>query len=422
MAKALTDMLDTRRGLATIWGLYLIPRALLCLIGITPTSDADWYFKRAAGLAQGLGYLSIHGTPTAYWPPGWPMALSTVFRMTGPGLAGLALLNLACGALTAWLVLDLGRRLFSSELAARLGLLLLALYPNNIGYFPLALTEVFYTALLLSGCWLLIARPNLLGLIAGGVVFGMATLVKAQTLIVVPLIVAIGLLRGKGWLRRVPAAALQTAAVLGVAAMVVCPWSARNQQQLGQWVAVSTNGGITLLTGNNGTADGSFSEADPVVRRLNASGLGELAYDAEAKRLGLEWIKAHPGRFLSLMPRKLLGLWGPDGEAQWAYETGFASYPRYARLIQAARIVNQLYYFAMLAGFALAAVVILRRRWRAQQRLIDWWMLPYGIAAYPSAIAMVFSGQSRFHYPVMPFVAIMCGWLLADWLTRKPLT
>jgi len=33
-------------------------------------------------------------------------------------------------------------------------------------------------------------------------------------------------------------------------------------------------------------------------------------------------------------------------------------------------------------------------------------------------IAMVFSGQSRFHYPAMPFVAMAAGWLLADWLIR----
>jgi hypothetical protein len=44
-------------------------------------------------------------------------------------------------------------------------------------------------------------------------------------------------------------------------------------------------------------------------------------------------------------------------------------------------------------------------------------VLPYGIALYPSAIAMVFSGQSRFHYPVMPFVCVTAGWLLARWLT-----
>ncbi|WP_255504531.1 hypothetical protein [Novosphingobium sp. EMRT-2] len=64
-------------------------------------------------------------------------------------------------------------------------------------------------------------------------------------------------------------------------------------------------------------------------------------------------------------------------------------------------------------------MIELRRRARAGLRPIDWWVLPYGIALYPSAIAMVFSGQSRFHYPVMPFVCVTAGWLLARWFERR---
>ena len=83
------------------------------------------------------------------------------------------------------------------------------------------------------------------------------------------------------------------------------------------------------------------------------------------------------------------------------------------------RIANQAFYIALLSLFAIAAVVLVRRRRQAGRRLIDWWVLPYGIALYPSLIALVFSGQSRFHYPVMPFVCMTCGWLLADWFGRK---
>ena len=68
---------------------------------------------------------------------------------------------------------------------------------------------------------------------------------------------------------------------------------------------------------------------------------------------------------------------------------------------------------------AAGGVIELRRRLATGRRPIDWWVLPYGIALYPSAIAMVFSGQSRFHYPVMPFVCVTAGWLLARWLERR---
>lgn len=415
----------SRGALLLLAAIYLVPRALLILFNITPTSDADFYYTRAVSMADGLGYLSNKGHATAFWPPGWSMALSAVFSAFGSSIAAIGLFNLACAALAGWLVLDLGRRLFGSEMAARTGLLLLALYPNNAAYVPLALTEVFYTTLLLAACWLLIGRsgssgPGWLRLVAAGVVMGVATLVKSQTLVVVPLVLGIGVLQAPNFWRAIPGAAARITLVIAVAVLVIAPWTLRNHRELGAWVAVSSNGGITLLTGNNDSANGGYTPEDPVVQALNArTELTELEYDAEAKRLGFAWIKANPGRFAAVMPLKLLRLWGPDGEAIWSYERGAAAYPANAGLFFAVRLANQAWYFLLLLGFAIAALVMVRQRLQAAQKLAGWWLLPYAIAAYPTAICLIFSGQSRFHFPVMPFIAMSCGWLLAEWLTRR---
>ena len=64
--------------------------------------------------------------------------------------------------------------------------------------------------------------------------------------------------------------------------------------------------------------------------------------------------------------------------------------------------------------------VIPRRRRQAGKRLAGWWLLPYAIALYLSAIAVVFSGQSRFHFPVMPLVAMSCAMLLVSHNRRRP--
>jgi hypothetical protein len=282
------------------------------------------------------------------------------------------------------------------------------------------LTEIFYTALLLAICWLLVCRTGLLALIAAGLLLGAATLVKAQTLVVVPLILGIAVLRAPQFWPAVRGA-VGKGVVLGLlAALAIAPWTLRNNTLLGEPVMVSTNGGVTLLTGNNDHANGTYVESDPVYQALFARRLGmsEMAYDAEAKRLGLQWIKENPGQFVALMPLKFARLWGPDGEAQWNYEMGVKAYPRFASAFSAVRVFNQLWYFALLGLFVVAAVVQIRRRW-GSSALFDWWLLPYGIAAYPSAIAVVFSGQSRFHYPAMPFIAISAALLLADWLARR---
>lgn len=410
----------SRGALLALFALFTFLRAAAILLDVTPTSDADWYYARADMLARGLGYVGQTGAPTAYWPPGWPLALSLAFRALGTSTITVGLFNLISAVVAAWLTYDLARRLFGSEAGARIALLLLAVYPNSILYVPLALTEVFYTTLLLAGCWLLIARKGAARLIVAGLVFGIATLVKAQTLVVVPLVCLIGLLRDGQIVRRTPGVIARGGLILAVAAMAVAPWTLRNHEAMGAWIPVSTNGGITLLTGNNDSARGGFTPDDAAVKALDSrKGLTEMTYDAEASRLGKEWIKAHPVQFLKLMPMKLVRLWGPDGEGQWAYETGSPAWHAAPWTFLALRAGNQLWYFALLGLFAVAAVQMIRQRRAAHVRVIDWWVLPYGIALYPSAIAMVFSGQSRFHYPVMPFVCMAAGWVLAVWLERR---
>ena len=414
-------------ALPAIWLAFLALRGLPVLLDVQPTSDARWYFARAADLAAGLGYLGKDGQPTAYWPPGWPMALSVAFRVTGPSVWTVAAVNLLCAAASGWLLRDLARALMGGdrggELAGRVALLLYAVYPNAIAYVPLALTEVFYTFLLLLIAWLLAVRPGWTRTVLAGVALGFATLVKAQTLAVVPLIVGIALLREPRWWRRIPAAAWRTALLVALAAAVVAPWTIRNERLLGHRVLVSTNGGITLFTGNNDSTRGDFTPDDPAVRALETrTDLDEAEWDALAGREGLAWIAANPARFVALMPLKAFRLWGPDGEGEWAYQGGYARHAEFAWLFRAVRYANHAFYVALLAGFAAYGLRTAWRRWRNPppgESWAGWWLLPYGIAAYPTAIAIVFSGQSRFHFPVMPFVCIACGWLAAEALRRR---
>jgi hypothetical protein len=298
-------------------------------------------------------------------------------------------------------------------------LLALAIYPNAILYVPLALTEVTYTALLMAGIWLIVARPGLAATLVAGLVFGLATLVKAQTLVIVPALMVIALLRAGQARRRLPALVARTVIVLLAAALVIAPWTIRNHRQLGAWVTVSTNGGITLLTGNNDSARGGYTPDDRLVRRIEPiKKRDEVAYDAQARALGVQWIAGHRARFVMLAPLKVWHLWGPDGEAQWAYETGSWAYPAAPHAWLALRAGNQVWYWLLLIAFVAAPFRLVPARRAAGARVIDWWLVAYVVALFPTVIAVVFSGQSRFHYPVMPFVCMMAGWLLVDWLTR----
>ena len=410
-----TRLLLHRHALVMLFALGLLPRAAMIACAVTPSSDADWYYSRATMLANGLGYLGSHGQPTAFWPVGWPWLLSLAFRVGGVSVWTVGVVNWLAAALTGWLVLDLGRRWSGSELAARAGLLAWAVYPNAVLYVPLALTEVTYTALLMSGIWLMTTRRGWAWMVLAGLVFGIATLVKAQTLVIVPAILAVMLWREPGVWRRMPAMAARGVVLLLAAALVIAPWTIRNHRELGAWVTVSTNGGITLLTGNNDSARGGYTPDDPLVHSIDAlKDRDEVQYDARARQLGMGWIRAHPARFVMLAPAKLWHLWGPDGEGQWAYETGSWAFAVAPHAFAALRVVNQVWYWLLLACFAIAPFrIVARARW------IDWWLVPYAVALFPTVIAVVFSGQSRFHYPAIPFVCLIAGWVFADWIARR---
>lgn len=413
LSAQIARLLLHRNALPVLFALALVPRAAMIACAVTPSSDADWYYSRATMLAHGLGYLGTHGQPTAFWPVGWPWLLSLAFRVGGVSIWTVGAVNGLAAALTGWLVLDLGRRWSGSELGARAGLLAWAIYPNAILYVPLALTEVMYTALLMSGIWLLTTRRGWGAAVLAGLVFGIATLVKAQTLVIVPAILAVMLWREPAVWRRLPGIAGRGLVLLLAAALVIAPWTLRNHRELGAWVTVSTNGGITLLTGNNDSARGGYSPDDALVHSIDAlKNSEEVRYDAEARQLGVGWIKAHPARFVALAPLKVWHLWAPDGEGKWAYETGSWAFSAAPNVFLAIRAANQVWYWLLLAAFVVAPFRIVRRR-------IDWWLVPYAVALFPTAIAVVFSGQSRFHYPAMPFVCLIAGWLLADWITRR---
>ncbi len=430
LSDRIARLLMAPTALPVLFGVYLALRAIVIAAAVTPSSDADWYYGHGAMLAHGLGYLNGRylngqGMPTAFWPVGWPWLLSLAFRLFGVSIWTVGAINWLASALTAWLTLDLGRRLTGSELghselSGRCGLLLLAVYPNSILYVPLALTEVMYTALLMGGIWLMIARSNWLATIAAGLVFGVATLVKAQTLVVIPAIALIMLCRQDGIVRRAPQVAARTIVIFIAAALVIAPWTLRNHRELGAWVAVSTNGGITLLTGNNDSARGGYTPDDALVHSLDPiKERDELAYDAQSRALGMGWIKTHPVRFVMLAPLKVWHLWGPDGEGQWAYETGSWAFAAAPHAFLAVRAINQVWYWLLLIAFVVAPWPLIAARRKAGERVIDWWLVAYVVALFPTAIAVVFSGQSRFHYPAMPFVCLIAGWLVAQWLARR---
>ena len=391
--------------------------AVIWLVPIDQFSDELWYYTRGVTLAAGQGY-SEGGIATAYWPPGWPGLLGLLFWLFGSSPLVGQIANLVFAALTFLLSLSLASTLFADKLVGRLTVLILTFYPNQIGYVPTLATEVFYTALLLLAVLVIIRGHGLARLIVSGILFGMATLTKAQTLFIPALLFAAWWLlsRDRG---RLLAVVGRAAVVYTAMAIIVLPWTARNYAVLGEFVLISTNGGGTLLAGNNPTASGDDNENDALVKQVSNDVAGQVANNRLATSLALQWIRDHPADFLLLVPRKIWRLWAPDGEAEWSYQAGFKHYDDYWMIFRAVRAFNQLYYMCLIALFILSTIYFVRQ-WRA---LSPYVATGYILAVYTTAISIVFSGQSRFHFPLMPWVAMYAAWAITQWgLGSEPST
>jgi hypothetical protein len=389
--------------------------ALGVALEVTPSSDTAWYYNRAIELLA-TGRYTEDGIPTAYWPVGYPAFLTALMAVFGPGvlvgkLANVLLSGLCLVLLYVWC----RQRWPDAPWVARLAVALLALYPNQIGYSAALYSEPLFTALLLGIC--VLARPcgGWLSVLLVGVLAGAATLVKAQTLLLAPPLMA--LLWWSGWSRQaLLPALLRTVVGVVMMAAVVAPWTWRNHTVLGVAVPVSTNGGLSLLAGNNPsmTTDlrSEFADDDPLITAVKFSVADQAAADKRARAAAAAWIAENPGRFVALMPKKLARLWLWDGESEWMFQRGYAAYEAQRQLFRGARLLNQAYYLAMLGLFVWAA-----RGWwpPASPRAL---VVP-ALVAYFTLLSLVFSGQSRYHAPLMPFVAAGAAWALSQGLRQR---
>jgi hypothetical protein len=390
--------LSDRAFVGVVCGLGFLLRLPLLGLDVVPTSDFDWYYDAARSIAAGHGFTD-KGVLTAFWPVGWPGFLGFLLSIFGPHVLVGQCANLVLSCVVICLTAIMGKRLFPGSTAWRPGIFLIAILPNQIAYVPLLSVEIFFECLLLLG-FLLLMAGSVRSVVGSGLVYGVAALTKTQA-VFVPAVLGLPLLAvGLGrWVRVV---------VFGGLAMlaVILPWTARNYVVFDSFIPVSTNGGFTLLTGNNPSATGGYMKNDPLVTDLSQDPKDQVGMDRVARARALGWIRDHPAAFLRLIPLKIWRLWGGDGEAEWLYQSGYAGYGAHAWMFRVVRVVNQGFYWLLL-GLALTSVPTM---WRRRRSLPVWCWSGWAVMGYFTAISVVFSGQSRFHFALMPFVALYAAW------------
>lgn len=365
--------------------------------------DTVWYHNSAALVALGRGYANPYsGTPTALWPPGYPVFLGAVFKAFGAGLAQTYVANTVLAALTVAVVYAIGVQLFGRRTALVAGVAL-AIWPGQVFFASLTLSEVLFTLLFVLAVWLILLMPERGAwggalLILFGAVTAAAALTRGQALMLLPLAPVAWRACGVRW-RRAIGWGILAAAVTGV---LLAPWVMRNERELDSPVLIAANVGGNLWLGNHAGSSGRMQSDQPLPLPSRV-GLTQQQYEIKGDQMQLRqalgYIVTHPVDEVRLAGLKVRALYESDATAlDWntAYGTSRETIPAEDLL----RAVANGFWFAAL-GLAGAGLIVERRRLRGPLAV-----LPLTLLAW-TAVHIVFFGDSRFHFPVVFIIALL---------------
>ena len=216
--------------------------------------DAGRYHQWASTLASGQPWES----GAFYQAPLYPYLVALVYRLTAAEPLGVYVLQLILGVTTIFLVYRVTRRAYD-ELAGLAAAAIVALYAPLVFFETKLLSvsiAVFLAALLIERMQDADTARRDQGWLIPGIVLGLAALTHAGLLLMGPL--------GAGWIildrqRALQKRLLRIASFVLGATLVILPVTIRNHRASGEWILISTNGGITCYQGNNPNAVGVFS-------------------------------------------------------------------------------------------------------------------------------------------------------------------
>ena len=376
------------------------------VIAVDPISDAHAYDIFATNLAQHGVYGWTPDAPGAYWPVGTSAIVAALYFVFGSGYTPVVILNIAVSVVVIWQVFLLARHYFDTA-TGLLAAALLAFWPSLIMYVTVIASEVFFLFFVLGG---LLAfenrtRPIWAAALVAGLFWAAAVYVRPVALLL-PLVFGVPtLLRAT---RTVGQMALLLAVSYFVIACAVAPWAVRNQAVFGEPVLVSTNFGPVFWMGNNPETTGEYQRLPDRVDGLSETGRAKLLKDEAMAYIAerpFEFLRRTAVKFVRLHERETIAVAWNNQEIRAVF--GNAA-------VEVLKALASGFWFAVLLA-ALAGVVRLARRRGLWQMLIHPCFLGWMYFAWVHAVIIL---GDRYHFPAIPFIAVLGAFGLEGILVR----
>ncbi len=331
---------------------------------VPPGADGKFYHVVAERIANGHGYTWLWPdgvvTYAAHYPIGYPALVGAAYALFEAKAEVAMLLNALVGSVAVLATHRVAARSSSRKLAL-VAAAFVALSPALVLYTPALMTEGLVATGLIVLAWLSLIvseRPREKTWAAWGaliVVGGAVTLVRPQSILLMPVFGFLAAGANATWKRR----ALAAFGVTLLAGACCLPWTARNCARMDRCVFVSANGGWNLLIGTFPEGQGAWVALDgervPVECR---EVFEEAAKDHCFGQAGRRRVLEAPGRWLSLVPAKLRATFDFTASASgYLREAGSPLDDRERYALGAAEIIARrfLVLLALVAAFRLGS-------------------------------------------------------------------
>jgi 4-amino-4-deoxy-L-arabinose transferase-like glycosyltransferase len=370
-------------------------------------SDSVWY----DGVARNVAASGMYGLdgPSAWFPPGYPLFLATLYKLFGYSQLTGKLANVAIGLGVSAFTYLLARSLSGGSVAL-VSALLIAVWPNLIFHTGILSSDLLAAFGFVTALWLGTRPSTHVRTVLLGLLIGWMILVRPVSGI---LLVSLALLWWQRTGGQLAPALRQLAPVVLIAALIVGSWTFRNYVTFGEPILIATNGGYNFWQVNQRFADGndtfwvSVPMDDPEYQVMRNG--DEFTRNREGYRYGLAYIREHPDRFFALIPAKLFWLYHTDTSGLYEgalYAPMLGPSPLVAWMSAHERLVESAtfrYYEALLVLAAIGAMfgLIIKRR-----------VTLVSIVAVPLPLTffhLFFHAKDRFHVPLDPFIAILAA-------------
>jgi hypothetical protein len=381
---------------------WLLPVAIVALtIGVRAVValafDAPLTGENRIIHQQALNVLDGASCCFSHRPMGYPLALAGSYAIFGAGAHAIEILNLACAAVTTWLVFDIGRVGWDRRVGA-LAAAGFAIMPSQVLMTLPPLTEPLYTAAVAAVVRLAIGAPSrpLIAAAAVGLAVAAGQWVRATAASMLAPILLLSVLSGTAIRRWLPGAAMTLVAFV-VAMMPVISFNLQTHGDLS--VSTSAYAGWSLFVGGNQASAGRWNPDDAALF-TDFPGISAWEKSEHAGGLGLRRIFEDPDGYLEMQPRKFTILWGDE-----SYAAGYSltiDGTVVTREVRVGWLLSQLFYAPLLV-LALIGLIAERRNPRPAVLLIA--MIVFSVAATHLFLEV----HSRYHAYVIPLLGVLAA-------------